>query len=177
MYDFGHYIPFLGAFFGINVLFGAWDGVYGKLYNEGSTKAKKDEKNWEKSAATLDIPTDEKNAFGKRRHWNKRFREWIKTGGRLIGRTIAGIIAFAFFLVSKETPIPVWLAGAIALAAILPVLALFLMWLNNRGLKKIRHKENELYREAGERKGKMLSDQDGLTTAEEKIRQTIPPPP
>ena len=170
MHDFGHYIPFLGAFFGINVLFGAWDGVYGKLYFESSTEARKGEEKWEKDTATLDVPDDQKKKLENKRRRNTRIREWIKTGGRLVGRMAAGIIAIAFFFVPKNTPVPRYLAVVIALAAILPVLALFLMWLNNKGLEKIRARENEIYREAGQA-GMNIS------AAEEGIQQTTPSPP
>ena len=53
-----------------------------------------------------------------------------------------------FFLRSKIHSCSGWAAGVIALTGLLPASALFLMWRNNKGLKKIRAKENEIIREA-----------------------------
>ena len=174
-YNFGHYVPFLGSLFGLNVLFGAWDGVYGKLYNEGSTEAKKNEENWEEAAATLDITDEEKQQLEKKRRWNSRLREGIKTGGRIFGIVTALLILVSFYVVPRTADISVGFACLIALAGVGPILALVLMWFNRRGLIKIQNKENALYREARERRDQVLSAQAGLTTAEEKIRQATSP--
>ncbi len=174
VYDFGHYIPFLGSLFGLNVLFGAWDGVYGKLYNAGSDEAKKDKENWEEAAATLDITDEEKKKLENKRRRNKLWREGIKTGGRIWGIMTALLILVSFYFIPRTTDISGWLAGLIALAGVGPVLALVLMWFNRRGLTNIRNKENELYRQARQRRDTVLSDQAGLTTAEERIRQASP---
>ena len=147
-YNFGHYVPFLAVFFGINLLFGAWDGFYGKLYSESATEAEEAEKKWGEDTATLEIPEDEREKLNRKRWWNTRIREWTRKGGRFAGRVIACSIAFAFFFVPKYPLVPGWAAGVIALSGLLPASALFFMWRNNKGLKKIRAKENEIIREA-----------------------------
>ena len=171
LYTFGHYVAFLAIFFGVNLLFGAWDGFYGKLYSESSAKAEEDKKKWLNDTARLDIPNDQKEELEKKRLWNTRIREWTRTGGRLVGRITVILIALSFFFVPKNTAtITGWGAAFISLAALLPVMALVLMWRNAKGLEKIRANENAILREAG---------QAGITisAAEERIQQTPPSPP
>ena len=173
VYKFGHYVPFLGAFFGINVLFGAWDGVYGKLYSESVERAKKAEEQWENDTATLDISGGEREKLKNKRWWNNQFREGIKTGGRIIGRIIAGTIAATFFIVPREISISGWAVFCIALAAVLPILALALMWLNNKGLINIENRADKIYREADQNRKKMdTQSNETINAVEEKIEQS-----
>ena len=171
-YCFGHYVPFLGAFFGINMLFGTWDGVYGKLYTQSSDEAKRIEKKWEEDTATRDVSDAENNALRKKRRWNTRSQEWIKTGGRLIGLTTAAAIAAAFFFVPRNTLLPWWwMDFVMALPAFFPALAVLFMWFNNRGLKKIRNQENEILRQAGQisRTIDAAADDKTIDTVAERI--------
>ena len=173
VYEFGHYIPFLGAFFGINVLFGAWDGVYNRLYSESSEEAEEHEKQWDKDATAWGISKSEKDELRDNRKRNTRNRERIKAGGHFIGLTIAAAIAVAFFLVKRTACIPGWMSPLMALPAILPISALLLMWLNNRGLKKIRNRENETLRQKIKAMDNAANDRTG--PVQEKIVPPAPP--
>ena len=177
-YTFGHYVPFLALLFGISLLFGAWDGFYGKLYETSSAQAKEDEEEWAEAsedAAELDIsiPADEKGKLEKKRRWNTRVREGIKIGGRYAGRLTAGSIALAFFFVPRELTIPGYIATSILIAAGLPIFALFFMWRNSKGLEKIREKQDSIYGRAMHNSRAMKTAD--VSIAEESIRRTPPP--
>ena len=172
-YCFGHYIPFLGAFFGVNVLFGAWDGVYGKLYAMSFDEAERIRKEWENDTTTLDtpVPDTENNALRKRRNRNTQNREWIKAGGRFAGLATAAAIAAAFFFVPKDTPLPWWTNFIMAFPVFFPVSAVLLMWFNSRGLKEVRNQENEILRRVGQTNTTIdaVADDRIIDTVAEKI--------
>lgn len=141
---FGTFIPFLQLAFGINMLFGAWNGIYDSL-----TKSQKRSKDSDDNLlARVDAARDEGQAFDKMREKSESIRKWFRRLGRTIGLFFAIVTALALLLVSEETKVCWQALIAVALmGGMVPALMVVMVTVDYCYRKKVRNGVNKMARE------------------------------
>lgn len=115
--EFGDYTSFLEIAFGVNLLFGVWDGLAAKMSGWRISELRRLQGNIRVSAVDAVTP-----ALEKREAACNRKCETIKKWGRTAGVVFAVMTALVLFVVGDSTAVSGWKVGGIAvLAAPLPV--------------------------------------------------------
>ena len=115
--EFGDYTSFLEIAFGVNLLFGVWDGLAAKMSGWRTSELRRLQGNIRVSAVDAVTP-----ALEKREAACNRKCETIKKWGRRAGVMFALVTALVLFVVGDSVAVSGWKVGGIAvLAAPLPV--------------------------------------------------------
>lgn len=114
---FGDYTSFLEIAFGVNLLFGVWDGLAAKMSGWRISELRRLQGNIRVSAVDAVTP-----ALEKREAACNRKCETIKKWGRTAGVIFAGVIALVLFVVGDNATVSGWkMSGIAVLVAPLPV--------------------------------------------------------
>ena len=145
MGEFSRYASFLELAFGVNLLFGAWDGIYGKLSQLSQHNTAQGEQALELAMAD----SDQQQTITKHRERCDRCRTWMRKAGRAAGLVLATAIAVSLLLVAPDQAINAWQFGFIAGAGAVVPLLLAIMVIGDYGYTKwITGKENAMVRVA-----------------------------
>ena len=140
---FGAFIPFLQLAFGVNMLFGAWNGIYDSL-TKSQEKSKDSDDNL---LARVDAAIDEGQVFDELRKKSQVIREWFRRLGRTIGLLFAIMIAVALLLISEETKVCWQVLIVVALmGGMVPVLMLIMVTVDYYYRKKVQNKVHKIAR-------------------------------
>lgn len=161
---FGAFIPFLQVAFGINMLFGAWDGIYDKLTASQNESRGSDDN----LLSRVDADDTKRKALDTLRNTCQSVRNGFRLAGRTIGLSLAAMIALALLLVEKQSDIGVFGFLLIALTgATVPLLMMIMVGVDRRFQKNIREEANKIAREVS---NAAASGKDGAIQVASSLR-------
>ena len=162
MAEFSGYTSFLEVAFGVNLLFGAWDGMYEKL-------SQLSQQNTAKGGQALELAkadSGDQQTIIRHRERCDRLRTWMRKAGRAAGLVVAITIAISLLVVEPDQAINRWQFSLIAVAgAVVPSLLAIMVivdyaytrWINGREYEIV---QEALVTQAGEaQKARQIADQ------------------
>ena len=145
--SFRDFVPFLQLAFGVNVLFGAWDGIYGNV----SRFQQESETSDNSLLELVDAGSDLTMALDQQRKECDATMKRCHQIGRWGGLVIASLIALALLTVSHATPLGPWWLMLVAVSGFaMPVLMLFMFFAGRRCTNHISHETNRITRKLAE---------------------------
>ena len=143
---FGALIPFMQIAFGVNILFGVWDGIYGNLakFQEKSQLSDK------QLLSVVDAPQREKMQLDRQRRSCEATRRRFRECGRWGGMAMAVAIGVALLLVQEETVVGKWWWLIMVTGFAMPVLMLIMFFAGRRCEKQVSEEANKIARKTAE---------------------------
>ena len=144
---FGASIPFLQVAFGINMLFGAWDGIYDKL-TESQNESRDSDDNL---LSRVDADGRKREALDTLRATCQSVRSRFRRAGRIIGLTLATIVAVGLLFIERQTNIGSFGLFLVAMmGATAPIMMTIMVWVDRRYQKRIHEEANKIAREVSD---------------------------
>lgn len=144
---FGAFIPFLQVAFGINMLFGAWDGIYDRLTKFEEKSSESDEN----LLSSVDAADDKKTRLYEKRKSSQATRKFFRRAGQAIGLTLASIIAITLLVIGKDTVLTSSWGIVIALTGgTVPILMTVMVFVDRRFQRQIRDEVHKIARDAAD---------------------------
>jgi hypothetical protein len=152
--SFSQYTSFLEIAFGVNLLFGAWEGIYEKLSQISRDSRSKGERTLE----TAKVDVGQREDITRHRRRCDACRTWIRRVGRSFGLLIATTIAVSLLLVTPEQSVGRWgfflIGGS---GALVPSLMAIMVIVDKAYTAWITTQENAAVREAVDEQARAAS--------------------